>query len=80
MSHSLDLDAEGLRAILQTPVRYAALLGPTHRCQQVLECAGLSADQLPCPISAPTGLDIGGQLPESIALSILTEYHGVLYR
>lgn len=80
MSHSIDIDAEGLRALVQTPIRYAALLGPPHRYQQVLECAGLEPNQLPCPISAPAGFDIGGQLPESIALSILAECHAVLYR
>lgn len=80
MSHSVDIDAEGLRALSQTAIRYAALLGPLHRYQEVLECSGLDAEQLPCPVSAPAGFDIGGQLPESIALSILAECHAVLYK
>lgn len=78
MSHSIDIDAEGLRALIQTPIHYAALLGPVHRYRQVLECAGMEAGQLPCPVSAPAGLDIGGELPESIALSILAECHAVV--
>jgi xanthine dehydrogenase accessory factor len=80
MHHSIDLDAEGLRALMQTSIRYAALLGPIHRYQEVLACSGLDADQLPYPISAPAGFDIGGQLPESIALSILAECHAALHK
>jgi xanthine dehydrogenase accessory factor len=78
MSHNLDIDAEGLRSCQGTSLEYVALLGPRHRYQQVLERAGLVEPQLTCPVFAPAGLDIGGQLPESIALSILAECHTVL--
>ena len=78
MSHNLDIDADGLRSCQGTGLEYVALLGPRHRYQQVLERAGLVEQQLTCPVSAPAGLDIGGQLPESIALSILAECHAVL--
>ena len=30
-------------------------------------------------VNGPVGLDIGGELPESIALSILAQCHAVLY-
>jgi len=80
MSHNLDIDADGLRSCQGTGLEYVALLGPRHRYQQVLERAGLVEQQLTCPVSAPAGLDIGGQLPESIALSILAECHAVLNR
>ena len=78
MSHNIDIDAKGLRYCQNTFLRYVALLGPTHRFRQVLDRARLTAQQLTCPVSAPAGLDIGGQLPESIALSILAECHSVL--
>ena len=78
MSHNLDIDAEGLRSCQGSSLEYVALLGPRHRYQQVLERAGLVEQQLTCPVFAPAGLDIGGQLPESIALSILAECHSVL--
>jgi xanthine/CO dehydrogenase XdhC/CoxF family maturation factor len=78
MSHNLDIDADGLRICQGTGLEYVALLGPRHRYQQVLERAGLVEQQLTCAVSAPAGLDIGGQLPESIALSILAECHAVL--
>ena len=80
MSHNLDIDAEALRRCQSDVLRYVALLGPKHRYREVLELAGLSEAELSCPVSAPAGLDIGGQLPESIALSMLAECHAVLHR
>ncbi len=80
MSHNLTIDAEALRLCQTAGLDYLALLGPRHRYQQVLELAGLEESSLQTPVSAPAGLDIGGQLPESIALSILAECHGVLHQ
>jgi xanthine dehydrogenase accessory factor len=79
MSHSISIDAKGMLAIQNTNIRHAALLGPIHRFDQVLEAAGLTRYELTCSVSGPAGLDIGGQLPESIALSILAECHAVLH-
>ena len=78
MSHNINIDAIGLRSCQETELSYVALLGPKHRYEQVVDRAGLSGQKLTCPVSAPAGLDIGGQLPESIALSILAECHSVL--
>ena len=80
MSHNVDIDAEAMRYCQNTGLQHVALLGPRHRYKEVLECAGLSEGQLTYAVSAPAGLDIGGQLPESIALSILSECHAVLHR
>ena len=80
MSHSVNLDAEGLNSFQHTSLKHIALLGPKHRYYQVLERAGLAEQDLTCLVSGPAGLDIGGQLPESIALSILAEAHGVLHQ
>ncbi len=79
MAHNIDLDARGLRHLHGCGLRHIALLGPRHRYHQVLERAGLSESDLACPVSGPAGLEIGGQLPESIALSILAECHGALH-
>lgn len=79
MSHNLDLDALGLRYLHHSGLQHMALLGPRHRYRQVLERAGLAEPDLGCTVSGPAGLKIGGQLPESIALSILAECHGVLH-
>jgi xanthine/CO dehydrogenase XdhC/CoxF family maturation factor len=80
MAHSIDIDSAGLRQLHASELRYLALLGPRHRYRKVLDCAGLGESELGCPISAPAGLPIGGQLPESIALSILAECHAVLHQ
>ncbi len=80
MSHSIEIDAEALIVLQSTGLRHIALLGPRHRYRQVLEQAGLTEKELTCPVSGPAGIDIGGQLPESIALSILAECHSVLHR
>ncbi len=80
MSHNVAIDAEALRLCQSANLEYLALLGPRHRYRRVLEAAELDESQLALPVSAPAGLDIGGQLPESIALSILAECHAVLHR
>ncbi|OXY80557.1 XdhC family protein [Oceanimonas doudoroffii] len=78
MAHNISLDGAALRALHQTPLRYLAMLGPRHRRDQVLEWAGLSIDDINIPLAGPVGLDIGGELPESIALAMLAECHAVL--
>lgn len=80
MSHNIKIDAQALCSAQQTPLRYMSLLGPKHRYQWVLDEAGLREADLSCPVSAPAGLSIGGQLPESIALSILAECHAALHQ
>jgi xanthine/CO dehydrogenase XdhC/CoxF family maturation factor len=78
MTHNLELDAQGIVCCQDSSLSYIALLGPQHRYKKVLGLTGLTEQQLTCPVSAPAGFDIGGQLPESIALSILAECHATL--
>ncbi len=80
MAHSITLDAAALKVLQAAPLRYLAMLGPRHRRAQVLEAAGTTTDALPFTVAGPAGLDIGGELPESIALSILAEAHAALHR
>lgn len=80
MSHNLQLDADVLQALQSTPLDYLALLGPMHRKAQVLELAGLASAPDCWPLSSPAGFDIGGELPQSIALSIIAECHQYLYK
>lgn len=70
MTHSVSLDAAFLKIIVPHQPTYLALLGPEHRLQQVLEVAQIDR---PHNLAGPAGLSIGGQLPETIALSILAE-------
>ncbi|MCG9746781.1 XdhC/CoxI family protein [Shewanella sp. Isolate8] len=81
MQHNLELDSEALAAIHASgeQLKYLALLGPGHRRDRVLALAGLDAASFNAYFSAPAGLALGGELPASIALSILSECHGVLH-
>ncbi len=79
MSHSIDIDAEALLKIQNLDLKYVGLLGPYRRFTDVLKKAGLAKGSLKTTVSSPAGIDIGGQLPESIALSILSECHGMLH-
>tara|TARA_B110001452_G_scaffold55674_1_gene43009 strand:+ start:20222 stop:21247 length:1026 start_codon:yes stop_codon:yes gene_type:complete len=78
MSHNLQIDAAGIRALQSSAVEYLALLGPLVRQRRVLELAGLTQATLRIPLAGPAGLDLGAELPEGLALSILAECHGVL--
>ena len=86
MSHSLSLDAKALSllASLSQPhshnnLAYLALLGPPQRRDRVLRIAGLELADIKCFFSAPAGLALGGELPSSVALSIVSQCHGVLH-
>jgi xanthine dehydrogenase accessory factor len=79
--HNIRLDAAAVSA-LQTRIMlnpYIGLLGPAHRKADVLTCAGLTEAKLRYPIAGPMGLALGGDLPESIALSVLAECHAKIF-
>ena len=79
MSHNVGIDAHALHALAKTNLQYLALLGPNNRKQQVIAQANVNEVSLPFKFAGPSGLNIGGTLPESIALSILAECHASLY-
>jgi len=78
MTHKIDKDASALLIAQQTQAKYVGLLGPKHRTDKVFAKAQITEHQLSHPLSNPIGFDIGGELPESIALSIMAEAHAVL--
>jgi len=80
MSHNIEMDAAALTELNGSGVDYMGLLGPESRKEKVLAQAGLTELELHQPLSGPAGLNIGGELPESIALSILSECHRVLQK
>ncbi len=78
MSHNLNNDAAYLRQLTQncetSALQYIGVLGSSARRDRLREMAQ-------CPeqaIYGPAGLDIGAELPEAIALSILAEIHATL--
>lgn len=78
MTHNVALDAAALKALSDTPLKYLGLLGPASRKQQVFKAANLVETQIQTKVSGPAGFDLGGELPESIALSIISECHAQL--
>jgi xanthine/CO dehydrogenase XdhC/CoxF family maturation factor len=89
MSHSFEQDSRALASLLALDVgpAYIGVLGPQRRTRELLAEAArllnLSADPDSSNIAwverwlaelhAPTGLDLGAESPETIALSVVTE-------
>ena len=77
MSHRYRSDHDFLRAVLPRELAYLGVLGPRQRTQRILdelanEGACLSP-QIQQRLYAPVGLDLGGESPETVALSIIAE-------
>jgi xanthine/CO dehydrogenase XdhC/CoxF family maturation factor len=86
MTHSFEQDSKVLACLLarESRPRYIGVLGPQRRTQELLgEAASLldvaasavagQVERWVGQIHAPTGLDLGAESPETIALSILAE-------
>jgi xanthine dehydrogenase accessory factor len=89
MTHSFDQDSRILASLLflDSPLTYLGVLGPQRRTRELLvEAAHLlglpdtaeSIDRRLAELHAPTGLDLGGETPAAVALSILAEIQKVL--
>lgn len=78
-THNVAYDERALRRILPSAVRYLGVLGPRQRTVRMLE--KLRNDENVrgdwSRVFAPTGLDIGAETPEQIALSVLAEIQAV---
>lgn len=85
MTHHLGKDAAWLtlleQHISQAKKPYVAMIGPLKRREWVFDVCkkayGLNAQStwLNSGVHSPAGLDIGGDTPESVALSILAQAH-----
>jgi xanthine/CO dehydrogenase XdhC/CoxF family maturation factor len=78
LTHNIKLDAAALKLVQSSSAKYVGLLGPTHRTDRVLDIAKLTRTDLIKPLANPVGLRLGGELPESIALSMLAEAHAAI--
>ncbi|MFC3122733.1 XdhC family protein [Agaribacter flavus] len=78
MHHSLKLDAQALKLAQTSSAKYVGLLGPQHRTDRVLQQVDMTTKDLSLPLANPAGIRLGGELPESIALSIISQIHKVL--
>lgn len=77
MTHNFARDAEILRQLLSSQIQYIGLLGPRSRGDELLAEVGASRD---ARLHSPIGLDLGGETPEEIALSIVAEIQTVFER
>jgi xanthine dehydrogenase accessory factor len=81
LTHDPKIDVPALEIVVRSPAFYVGSLGrsstQTQRCQQ-LGKLGVS-DELIGRIYGPIGLDLGGKLPEEIALAIMAEITAVRY-
>jgi len=82
MTHNYEHDKEILKALFKANVKYIGLLGPHVRTKNILvefREAGISvSDDNLKNLHGPVGLDIGAELPETIALSIVAEIQSVV--
>ena len=79
MNHNYDRDKAMLPGALRSEAFYVGALGPKRRTQQIMEELGdrFTEEQL-SRLRSPAGLDIGGDTPEAIAVSIVAEIQSVL--
>lgn len=83
MTHSYDQDRALLPRLLPLQLRYLGLLGARHRSHLLLnETAkelGWTPEQCVARVHAPIGLNLGGDTPEAVALTILAEIQAELH-
>ncbi len=74
MTHHLGHDRSYLAQVVNAGVAYIGLLGPRARRDRLLDEIGAPGAH----VHGPAGLDIGAEMPESIALAIIAEVHAFL--
>lgn len=86
MTHNYEHDREILKFLLGSKALYIGSLGPKHRAENILReirCAengsgGWLSPENTNRLHALVGLDIGGDTPELIAISIIAEIQSVI--
>lgn len=76
MTHHLGHDRSYLSQVVEVSRSYIGLLGPRARRDRLLGEIGATDAH----VHGPAGLDIGAEMPESIALAIIAEIHAFLNR
>jgi len=79
MSHHYARDLDYVRALLFTDVVYIGVLGPRARTERMLEEMTANGETVSGAqrLYAPVGMDIGGDGPEAIAMSVIAEISAV---
>ena len=76
MTHHQGHDRSYLSQVVDASLSYIGLLGPRARRDRLLA----EIDATGAHVFGPAGLDIGAEMPESIALAIIAEIHAYLNR
>ena len=74
-TRGVDVDVPGLSILLDTPAAYLGVIGSRRRWETTrkkLLSAGIPVEKLD-RVRSPIGLELGGETPEEIALSIMAE-------
>jgi xanthine/CO dehydrogenase XdhC/CoxF family maturation factor len=82
MTHNYNYDLAMLRALLPKQIPYIGMLGPKKKLERMLQemrDEGIEiTDEMMSKVYGPTGLEIGAETAEEIALSIISEIQAVL--
>jgi xanthine dehydrogenase accessory factor len=82
MTHSYEQDRAWLQALLPAGLRYLGLLGARHRSALLLgeaaSALGWELSRTAAAVTAPMGLDLGGDGAEAIALATIAELQAVV--
>ena len=83
MTHHYVHDLPFLDQLIGQPLAYLGLLGPKKRAERLLQELQAMGRKVPpearSKLHAPVGLDLGGDAPEAVALSMLAEMQAVLH-
>ena len=80
MTHNYQYDLLMLKLLITKDIRYIGVLGPAKKLNRMLEDMGVElTKEKREQIFGPTGLNIGAETPEEIALSIITEIQAVMH-
>jgi xanthine dehydrogenase accessory factor len=82
MTHNYNYDKSMLKALLPSLTPYIGMLGPKKKLMRMLDEIKIEGmhitDEMLKKVHGPTGLEIGAETPEEIALSIIAEIQAVI--
>ena len=74
-TRGMNVDVEGLPALLDAPAAYIGVIGSQRRwasARKAMEAQGISSEKLD-RVRSPIGLELNAETPEEIAVSIMAE-------
>jgi xanthine dehydrogenase accessory factor len=81
VTHGHQYDQQAIEAVIDSPARYIGVIGSKNKvktCFSILRQKGVPEEKIK-RIYSPIGIDLGGETPEEISLSIMAEIQAVKY-